>query len=144
MCNSSNESNQKVSSVESAYVSVKKTAEQRPLAKTNKSRFVFEKGDSSISTIHPVETSVFAKTTDLIFNTTKTKAKAKKQCPFSNTLKELDEGIAETHCKLCHLSENSSNNPLICPCNCIGKIRFLHLECLKKWHASKIKTATLQ
>ena len=138
ICNSSNESN-KLSNVESTYVHVQKVAEQFQSTKTNKSRLIFDKGDCSISTIQPVDTSNFTKTTDMIFNTTKTNTK--KNCLFSNTLKELDDDIAETNCKICHLSENSTSNPLICPCNCIGKIRFLHLECLKKWHATRIKTA---
>ena len=36
-------------------------------------------------------------------------------------------------CKICFDSSNSSDNPLINPCNCKGTIEYIHKECLEKW-----------
>ena len=55
--------------------------------------------------------------------------------------------IKKHSCRIC-LSEgeiyNSNtlliDNPLINPCNCLGSVRFIHLECLRYWLSSKITT----
>ena len=42
-------------------------------------------------------------------------------------------------CRIC-LSEGEffGPNPLINPCNCTGSVRFIHINCLKKWLTSKV------
>ena len=42
-------------------------------------------------------------------------------------------------CRIC-LSEGEffGENPLINPCNCTGSVRFIHINCLKKWLTSKV------
>ena len=42
-------------------------------------------------------------------------------------------------CRIC-LSEGDffGPNPLINPCNCTGSVRFIHINCLKKWLTSKV------
>ena len=42
-------------------------------------------------------------------------------------------------CRIClQEGEFSGENPLISPCNCTGSVKFLHLECLRKWLTSKV------
>lgn len=48
-------------------------------------------------------------------------------------------------CRIC-LSEEEENvyynsnfkNPLITPCECIGSVKYVHLECLQTWLQSKV------
>ena len=42
-------------------------------------------------------------------------------------------------CRIC-LQEGDflGENPLISPCNCTGSVKYLHLECLRKWLTSKV------
>lgn len=44
-------------------------------------------------------------------------------------------------CKIC-LNDNSEdmNNPLINPCHCNGSMKFIHLNCLRKWIHQRIRT----
>ena len=43
-------------------------------------------------------------------------------------------------CRICLMDDNEPENPLVNPCNCIGSVRFIHVECIKKWLMSKITT----
>lgn len=43
-------------------------------------------------------------------------------------------------CRICLMEDNEQSNPLINPCNCIGSVRFIHVECIRKWLKSKITT----
>ena len=36
-------------------------------------------------------------------------------------------------CRICYLEEESSENPLIQPCECSGSMKYIHLDCLKRW-----------
>lgn len=36
-------------------------------------------------------------------------------------------------CRICYLEEETSDNPLVCPCICSGSMKYIHLKCLKKW-----------
>lgn len=41
--------------------------------------------------------------------------------------------VALNICRICHAGETSPNrNPLLAPCNCIGSMKYIHLECLRK------------
>ena len=44
----------------------------------------------------------------------------------------------EVACKICCCTESDTVNPLISPCKCIGSMKYIHLECLRKWLQSKI------
>ena len=121
----------------------KKNAKEK---KNSRKRVVFDNCDVNMSTIHPLQP--FSQNNNnysniINFNDSISISSPKKYC-FSNTLKDMDGDIEETHCKICHLSDNSSFNPLICPCNCISKIRYIHVECLKKWYITRMKKAVFE
>jgi len=40
-------------------------------------------------------------------------------------------------CYMCFDDENSTNNPLITPCKCRGDTRYVHVNCLRKWHTAE-------
>jgi hypothetical protein len=42
-------------------------------------------------------------------------------------------------CRICYLEEDESNleNPLVQPCTCTGSVKFIHLECLRKWVSTR-------
>lgn len=44
-----------------------------------------------------------------------------------------DKKQNEPVCRICLEVELPPNNPLIIPCNCKGSMKYLHLNCLKKW-----------
>jgi RING-variant domain len=50
-----------------------------------------------------------------------------------------EEGYVPS-CRIC-LNDISfdENSPLISPCKCSGSVKYIHLECLKKWIASLVK-----
>ncbi|XP_044777776.1 probable E3 ubiquitin-protein ligase MARCHF10 [Neomonachus schauinslandi] len=41
-------------------------------------------------------------------------------------------------CRICQIAGGSPTNPLLEPCGCVGSLRFVHQECLKKWLKVKI------
>ncbi|CAD8048206.1 unnamed protein product [Paramecium primaurelia] len=43
-------------------------------------------------------------------------------------------------CRICCSSQDSVQNPLINPCKCTGSIKYIHLNCLKKWLKLKFQT----
>mmetsp|Transcript_37689 Transcript_37689/g.91541 ORF Transcript_37689/g.91541 Transcript_37689/m.91541 type:complete len:353 (-) Transcript_37689:1627-2685(-) len=40
-------------------------------------------------------------------------------------------------CYMCFDDEDTDENPLITPCKCIGDTKFVHVECLRKWHTAE-------
>ena len=46
--------------------------------------------------------------------------------------------IPESICRICFEIE-TSQNPLISPCECSGSMKYIHEECLKKWICSKTR-----
>ena len=46
------------------------------------------------------------------------------------------KGQDEICCRIC-LSEEEPNNPIISPCNCIGTVKYIHLECIREWLEGK-------
>lgn len=42
-------------------------------------------------------------------------------------------------CRIC-FGITSNVDPLICPCKCIGSVKYIHVECLKHWIATRITT----
>uniref|UniRef100_A0A8C8Z5A3 RING-type E3 ubiquitin transferase n=1 Tax=Prolemur simus TaxID=1328070 RepID=A0A8C8Z5A3_PROSS len=60
-------------------------------------------------------------------------------------LKKLQERLLEEDseeegdlCRICQIAGGSPSNPLLEPCGCVGSLRFVHQECLKKWLEVKI------
>ena len=45
-------------------------------------------------------------------------------------------------CRICLMEDNENDNPLINPCSCIGSVRYIHVDCIRKWLKSKIITKT--
>eukprot|EP00066_Takifugu_rubripes_P019102 XP_011608368.1 PREDICTED: E3 ubiquitin-protein ligase MARCH7 isoform X1 [Takifugu rubripes] len=56
-------------------------------------------------------------------------------------LEESDEEEGDM-CRICQMGEDSSSNPLIQPCRCIGSLQYVHQDCIKRWICSKISSAT--
>jgi hypothetical protein len=60
---------------------------------------------------------------------------------FSKVTKEGKEKIALQGdvplCYMCFDDENSEDNPLIAPCKCRGDTRYVHVNCLRKWHTAE-------
>ena len=54
----------------------------------------------------------------------------------------IKEEKKENICRICYGDENEDENPLVQPCNCHGSMKYIHLNCLKKW--LKINTYILQ
>ena len=40
-------------------------------------------------------------------------------------------------CYMCFDEENSETNPLITPCKCSGDTKYVHVDCLRKWHTAE-------
>ena len=40
-------------------------------------------------------------------------------------------------CYMCFDEENSVENPLITPCKCSGDTKYVHVDCLRKWHTAE-------
>merc|ERR1719276_336762 len=40
-------------------------------------------------------------------------------------------------CYMCFDDEDTDENPLITPCKCIGDTKYVHVECLRKWHTAE-------
>jgi hypothetical protein len=71
---------------------------------------------------------------------------------FTNTLQNISEqkekkpedGKEEGYVPSCRICLNDisfeEDSPLISPCKCSGSVKYIHLECLKKWIASLVKT----
>ena len=67
--------------------------------------------------------------------------------PSKETITKLDlenaenaESDKDCACKICCCEDSEPNNPLISPCKCIGSMRLIHLECLRRWLKSKISS----
>ncbi|ETW34645.1 hypothetical protein PFTANZ_04655 [Plasmodium falciparum Tanzania (2000708)] len=52
-------------------------------------------------------------------------------CPSKKCETILDS--SNIQCRICLIEGNQENDPLICPCDCKGSIKYAHLMCLRKW-----------
>ena len=58
-----------------------------------------------------------------------------------NKLKSLNKKEKIYKCRICFCEGNFEGiNPLISPCKCSGSVKYIHLNCLRKWLTSKITT----
>ncbi|XP_034882252.1 probable E3 ubiquitin-protein ligase MARCHF10 [Mirounga leonina] len=70
---------------------------------------------------------------------TKIKADPEKLKKLQESLLEEDSEEEEGDlCRICQIAGGSPTNPLLEPCGCVGSLRFVHQECLKKWLKVKI------
>ena len=55
-------------------------------------------------------------------------------------LKDINEKkLKQLKCRVCFCEGNfEGKNPLISPCNCTGSVKYIHLNCLRKWLTSKL------
>jgi hypothetical protein len=72
---------------------------------------------------------------------------SKNENSINNKLKHLyvklknvnDKNLKPFKCRICFSEGNfEDKNPLISPCNCTGSVKYIHLNCLRKWLTSKI------
>lgn len=54
--------------------------------------------------------------------------------------KESNESQQNKTCRICYLEEETIDNPLVQPCICSGSMKFIHINCLKKWVNSSVFT----
>eukprot|EP00826_Nyctotherus_ovalis_P008400 TRINITY_DN12173_c0_g3_i1.p2 TRINITY_DN12173_c0_g3~~TRINITY_DN12173_c0_g3_i1.p2 ORF type:complete len:192 (-),score=13.40 TRINITY_DN12173_c0_g3_i1:331-906(-) len=43
-----------------------------------------------------------------------------------------------SECRICGASESTAANPLVSPCKCSGSIKYVHIDCMRMWHQSKM------
>ncbi|XP_037056620.1 probable E3 ubiquitin-protein ligase MARCHF10 isoform X1 [Peromyscus leucopus] len=71
--------------------------------------------------------------------TTEIKADPEKLRKLQESLLEEDSDEEEGDlCRICLMAGGSPTNPLLEPCGCVGSLKFVHQECLKKWLKVKI------
>lgn len=49
----------------------------------------------------------------------------------------IKSGDEKPVCYMCFDDEDTDENPLITPCKCRGDTRFVHVNCLRKWHTAE-------
>ena len=49
-------------------------------------------------------------------------------------IKEANENQTNKACRICYMEEEEIDNPLVQPCICSGSMKYIHLNCLKKWN----------
>ena len=52
--------------------------------------------------------------------------------------KDLNEPQQNKACRICYIDEETIDNPLIQPCICSGSMKYIHLNCLKKWLSTSV------
>ena len=52
---------------------------------------------------------------------------------FQEKQKKKSTDFPQRCCRICYLEEETEINPLIQPCLCSGSLKYIHLECLRKW-----------
>merc|ERR1712176_1097262 len=60
-----------------------------------------------------------------------------RQIDRSNVTERDGENEDRPVCYMCFDEENSESNPLITPCKCTGDTKYVHVECLRKWHTAE-------
>ncbi|XP_053423888.1 probable E3 ubiquitin-protein ligase MARCHF10 isoform X2 [Nycticebus coucang] len=70
--------------------------------------------------------------------TTKIKTDPVKLKKLQESLLEEDSEEEGDLCRICQIAGGSPSNPLLEPCGCVGSLKFVHQECLKKWLKVKI------
>lgn len=56
---------------------------------------------------------------------------------------DMEEDLEhDASCRICFSGEFADDNPLISPCDCIGSMKYIHIQCIKSWLRSKLQTKT--
>lgn len=55
----------------------------------------------------------------------------------TKTQREGGGGGESPVCYMCFDEESSESNPLITPCKCSGDTKYVHVDCLRKWHTAE-------
>lgn len=53
-------------------------------------------------------------------------------------LQEPSMELGSQRCRICLSEHQTSVNPLVAPCKCIGKLRYTHVSCLEEWIKSRL------
>ena len=53
---------------------------------------------------------------------------------------ETNESQHNKACRICYLEDETKDNPLVQPCICSGSMRYIHIDCLKKWVNTSVFT----
>ena len=56
--------------------------------------------------------------------------------------KKIDSNESQQNkaCRICYLEEETKDNPLVQPCICSGSMKYIHINCLKKWVNTSVFT----
>ena len=73
------------------------------------------------------------KTSDKKVNSKKINFKTPEKIFFEENQKKKSTDFPSRCCRICYLEEETESNPLIQPCLCSGSLKYIHLDCLKKW-----------
>ncbi|KAI2507968.1 hypothetical protein MHU86_6501 [Fragilaria crotonensis] len=55
----------------------------------------------------------------------------------TSTKTQREGGGESPVCYMCFDEESSESNPLITPCKCSGDTKYVHVDCLRKWHTAE-------
>ena len=66
-------------------------------------------------------------------NSKKINFKTPEKIFFEENQKKKSTDFPSRCCRICYLEEETESNPLIQPCLCSGSLKYIHLDCLKKW-----------
>ena len=61
---------------------------------------------------------------------------------FSVADGELDNSVKHFQCRICLSEGPTDDDPLICPCECTGSIRYVHAGCLGHWLRGRLGLET--
>ena len=73
------------------------------------------------------------KTSNKKVNSKKINFKTPEKLFFEENQKKKSTDFPSRCCRICYLEEETESNPLIQPCLCSGSLKYIHLDCLKKW-----------
>ncbi len=73
------------------------------------------------------------KTSNKKVNSKKINFKTPEKIFFEENQKKKSTDFPSRCCRICYLEEETESNPLIQPCLCSGSLKYIHLDCLKKW-----------
>lgn len=65
--------------------------------------------------------------------------KEENKAAAEDTKADAGEKDCEVRCRVCLGEDNAAENPIISsPCNCLGSVKYMHVNCLLKWLKSKV------
>ena len=73
------------------------------------------------------------KTSNKKVNSKKINFKTPEKIFLEENQKKKSTDFPSRCCRICYLEEETDSNPLIQPCLCSGSLKYIHLDCLKKW-----------